>query len=303
MSLRLSLRSGLSLGSLRYQRLEIDLTRPDRLTYPTDLVGLALPPGLDPQQGVVLSGRAPIWVYGWLVHECHITRWVACFDPRLGAVVVSSHSPEVQVGQVLPLGSDQIHPHLCPAVMVVGPPDSGKSTLSHALFQALLPTHPDIYLQRAQWDGEGNWVLELDPQMRETLKQPHRGQLTPEFFGFHAQAILQLRRQKRLVLVDVGGMVQPEKIPLVEACSHYLVVSREPSDIEAWHEFCRDRGNLCLVGVIHTQEDPISEIRQSSPSLELCLGGWDPVPPLPGELLEALGALVGGGEAMSSLQF
>jgi CRISPR-associated protein Csx3 len=289
--LQLCLRPDIPVGSLRCQVIEIQLTRPDRLSYPSDLVGLTLPPGLDPTQGVVLSGRAPIWVYGWLVHECHITRWVACFDPRLGAVVVSSHSPEVRVGQVLALEADQSWAALCPAVMVVGPPDSGKSILSHALFKALLPTHPDIYLQRAHWDGEGNWVLELDPQLRETLKQPHRGQLTPEFFSFHAQAILNLRRQKRLVLVDVGGLVQPEKIPLVEACSHYLVVSRDPGAIEAWHEFCRDRGNLRLVGVIHTQRDPISEIRQYSPHLKLALGGWDPVPPLPGELLETLGAL------------
>ena len=51
--------------------------------------------------GVVLTGRAPIWLYGWLVHECHFTRWVACYDPRLGAVVVESHTPEVRVGQVI----------------------------------------------------------------------------------------------------------------------------------------------------------------------------------------------------------
>lgn len=52
--------------------------------------------------GVILSGRGPIWLYGFLVHFYHPTRWVATHDPRLGgAVVVESHTPEVQVGDLI----------------------------------------------------------------------------------------------------------------------------------------------------------------------------------------------------------
>ena len=62
------------------------------------------PPEVDPRKGVVLSGRAPIWLYGALIHEYHPTAWVATFDPRLGgAVVVMSHTPEIRVGDVLGL--------------------------------------------------------------------------------------------------------------------------------------------------------------------------------------------------------
>ena len=54
--------------------------------------------------GVVLSGRGPIWLYGYLVHFYHPTRWVATYDPRLqGAVVVESHTPDVQVGDIIPI--------------------------------------------------------------------------------------------------------------------------------------------------------------------------------------------------------
>ena len=53
-------------------------------------------------KGVILSGRAPIWLYGFLVHFYHPTKWVATYDPRLAAaVVVESHTAEVQVGDLI----------------------------------------------------------------------------------------------------------------------------------------------------------------------------------------------------------
>jgi len=97
-TLRLS--SGHQADGITFQVIEIVL---DGIATPDDLSRLRLPAGIDTRQGVVLTGRAPIWLYGWLVHECHFTRWVACYDPRLGAVVIESHTPEVRVGQVIPL--------------------------------------------------------------------------------------------------------------------------------------------------------------------------------------------------------
>jgi CRISPR-associated protein Csx3 len=283
-------------AELSFQILEIELTRPDRLVFPEDLAQLQLPAGINAQLGVVLTGRAPIWLYGWLVHECHFTRWVACYDPRLGAVVVSSHTPEVRVGQVIPWVQGRpgkaygplTRTELAAAVMVVGPPDSGKSRLARALFEALLPEHPDIYLQRAHWDGEGNWTLDLPPEEAKILKHQYRGSFTPEFFSFHAQAILALRRQKSLVIVDVGGKVDPQKQPILEACSHYLVVSRDPEAIPLWHEFCRDRGNLRCVAILHTSPGP-PQVPKDSPELEI---RWDPNSPPPAELLRAVRRLI-----------
>ena len=64
---------------------EGEVLRPDQLTR-------MQPPHLSGMQGVVISGRAPIWLYSYLVHWYHATRWVGIFDPRLGgAVVISRH--------------------------------------------------------------------------------------------------------------------------------------------------------------------------------------------------------------------
>ena len=55
-------------------------------------------------KGVVISGRMPVWAHSALAHAFHPAQWVAHFDPRLGGgVVVQSHSPDVRVGQVIPV--------------------------------------------------------------------------------------------------------------------------------------------------------------------------------------------------------
>ena len=52
---------------------------------------------------VVIEGRAPIWRYGVAFHRLHGSPAgaVAVYDPRLGAVVVASHTPAYSEGQVL----------------------------------------------------------------------------------------------------------------------------------------------------------------------------------------------------------
>jgi CRISPR-associated protein Csx3 len=52
---------------------------------------------------VIVEGRAPIWRYGMALHLLHGSpaAAVAFYDPRLGAVIVATHSREWQLGQVV----------------------------------------------------------------------------------------------------------------------------------------------------------------------------------------------------------
>ncbi len=275
--MRFTLSSHCNPEGLKYQLLFVELTRKDRIIHPEELAEIELPQGIDTTGGVVISGRGPIWLHDYLVHELHPTAWIGCFEPRFNsAIVVATHTSSVKVGQVIPLTPLEVS-FLGSALMIVGPPNSGKSVLSYTLFKALLSEFPDIYLQRANWDGEGNYVLELTAQASkdaEGFKADNKGGLTPQFFPYHAQAILQLRRQKSLVIVDVGGMVQPEKQPILEACSHYLIISSRPEEVEKWHEFCRDRGNLQPVAVIHSTLEQQEIMHQQQPYLEITCGPW-----------------------------
>ncbi|MEC4985085.1 MAG: CRISPR-associated ring nuclease Crn3/Csx3 [Oscillatoria sp. PMC 1068.18] len=281
-ALKLELSEPQTWENLNYQVLTIELTTRDRLITPADISDIELPANLNPRGGIVISGRAPIWLYSYLTHEYHPTNWIACYDPRLGAVVTATHTREVKVGQVIPLtvtnGRQNSSNDLCPALLIVGPPNSGKSVLSHVLFQTLLSTNPDIYLQRAHWDGEGNYVLELGADATEAeierFKAANKGQLSSRFFPYHAQAILQLRRQKALVIVDVGGMVQPEKLPLLEACTHYLIISSQAEEIAKWHEFCHDRGNLLPVAEIFSVLTDVKMVLEEKPYLKMTAGPW-----------------------------
>jgi CRISPR-associated protein Csx3 len=92
-----------------YQHLHVRITAANGIIAPADLKELALPGNIIWSQGVVIEGKAPTWLYAYLVHACHIAAWVATFDPRLGeeiahsggGVVVATHSQQVTVGEVL----------------------------------------------------------------------------------------------------------------------------------------------------------------------------------------------------------
>jgi CRISPR-associated protein Csx3 len=54
-------------------------------------------------RGNIISGRGPIWGYAMIIHASHPAKWVATLDPRLGAVIVQSHTPGISCGEVISL--------------------------------------------------------------------------------------------------------------------------------------------------------------------------------------------------------
>ncbi len=51
---------------------------------------------------VIIEGRAPVWRYGMAFHKLHgQAAAVATYDPRLGAVVVASHTTEYCEGDII----------------------------------------------------------------------------------------------------------------------------------------------------------------------------------------------------------
>lgn len=64
------------------------------------------PPKVNSTKGVILSGRGPIWLYCYLTHYYHPTKFIATYDPRLGgAIVVESHDTKHRVGEVVEIES------------------------------------------------------------------------------------------------------------------------------------------------------------------------------------------------------
>ncbi len=84
----------------------------DRPISPED----SLPPLPDIPRGalVVVEGRAPIWRYGMALHMLHGSPAgaVAFYDPRLGAVVVATHSPSWSVGEIVDVPTPTVDKNL-----------------------------------------------------------------------------------------------------------------------------------------------------------------------------------------------
>lgn len=272
----------LSIGAQHYQSLVITLTQPRLLISPQALEPLCLPPDLDLDREVILFGQAPIWLYSRLVTLCRAAPWIACYNVQMKqCVVIHSRVSDVAVGDGF---TPNWHQTPAPAILIGGPPDSGKSVFSYALRQRLIAQHPtqQVFLHRANWDGEGNWAYEtqnskrVDQLVQRNERRIHEAEetqsLIPEYFRYHARAVANVRSLTDLTLVDVGGCPQPEKHPLLQQCTHYIIISRSPDEIETWHQFCQP--HLQPIVVIHSVLDSHIEILSTKPVLEIVAGPW-----------------------------
>ena len=265
-----------------YQTLSINLL-PPREAIATDILPhLELPSELDLNREVILFGQAPIWLYGNLTERCRSVPWLACYAAREKvAVIVQSQVPEKAPGDTLSVLLNQTP---CPAILIGGPPDSGKSVLANTLRSDLIKKNlnKQIFLHRANWDGQGNWAYETANRhlvkrlVRENEFRIHESDLNhhliPDYFEKNRRDVKNLRELVDLVLVDVGGKPQPEKMPLVEQCTHYIIISKYPEKIGEWHELCRNK--LQPLAVIHSVLEKRIEVLSINPFLEIVAGIW-----------------------------
>jgi CRISPR-associated protein Csx3 len=80
---------------------------PGGITTPAEFAAAvaAIETSLSGNLPVLINGRGPIWGYGMLFHLAHATPAIAAYDPRLGYVVIQSHDPCFQVGQILTIAA------------------------------------------------------------------------------------------------------------------------------------------------------------------------------------------------------
>ncbi|MFB2918450.1 MULTISPECIES: CRISPR-associated protein Csx3 [Aerosakkonema] len=265
-----------------YQTLAISLVMFQELIKTDVLAQLKLPDELDLSREVILYGIAPTWLYANLVERCWQAPWIGCYTaPKNQIVVIQSRISTISIGDAIPVLLNNIP---CPAILIGGSPDSGKSVLSNALRFNLMKTgaFKRVFVHRASWDGEGNWVYEVaNRDLAKKLivenefrlhENPETAKLIPKFFKYHSSAVQNLREVVDLVLVDVGGKPQQEKAPLVAQCTHYIIISKESDEIPKWHELCHP--TLQPLTVIHSVRQKREEVWQKQPFLEIIDGRW-----------------------------
>ncbi|QSR84643.1 CRISPR-associated ring nuclease Crn3/Csx3 [Methylacidimicrobium sp. B4] len=258
---------------------------------PKELAGVSLPERVDHQKGLILYGRGPIWLYAYLIHLSHPSRWAAIYDPRFGGIVVQAHHPEApSVGAIIPRESiERYVPRQTESALtkrsaaesprhrviaIVGPPHSGKSVFLWWLYNTLskrVPAavfHDQVFIVRACPDGEGNWFHEISGS-NETLR--FKNQWDADFVAKIVEHIRGLSLAKVLLLVDCGGKIDRFNQAILNACTDALIVSREDEAIAEWRGVAKSC-ELRIIAEVKSILEPGSSVLSESP-LRLRIGG------------------------------
>lgn len=155
-------------------------------------------------------------------------------------------------------------------IILCGPPHSGKSVLL-ANLQRLMPTDS---FQRitANGDGEGAWSN--NPNQEEISSIRVKSNNTPSEFALWTSLIQSASQD--IVLIDIGGRLQEDKIPLFEASDAFIIVCSisHQEKISEWKEFGESHGCRCLA-IITTFLDGQENIADCSPIFKASLSGLE----------------------------
>ncbi|MBS1517937.1 MAG: CRISPR-associated protein Csx3 [Bacteroidetes bacterium] len=258
-----------------FQILEIHLND-NGLIEPADLRNLKLPIGLDYTKGVVISGKAPVWLFAFLSHELHIAKWVATFDPRVGAVVVQSHNiSSPQKGDVIPPNKiiryfselKEVKKKISAPVKlrskvicIVGPANSGKSVFIRELRKELNKKlnskfRKDFYIVRACPDGEGDWFGDINAEEGRLYRA--KKTFNDEFIAKIVSDIKNIKKTKKYILVDCGGKIDLKNQLIFNECTHALIVSNSMDKTNEWIGAVK-ASELKISAIIHSKQYDIS---------------------------------------------
>jgi len=116
--------------------------------------------------------------------------------------------------------------NLFPAILIGGPPNSGKSILFYSLVQALRRLNlPSFYGLRAAPDGEGLWTQEVPPGKLIDLR--FKGAWSQRWIDVTCR---DLAARTMPLLVDVGGRPTPEQEVIFDQCTHAVLLVRAGGD-------------------------------------------------------------------------
>lgn len=127
--------------------------------------------------------------------------------------------------------------NLLPAVLIGGPPHSGKSVLAHSLWQALHSRNIAHYLMRAALGGEGNWSQMMDERRMNAIR--FKGSWNEHWVNVVCR---DLAARPMPLLVDVGGKPTPEQLVIFDQCTGAILLTRDDAAADQWRRIVTSRG-------------------------------------------------------------
>lgn len=157
-----------------------------------------------------------------------------------------------------------------PAVLIGGPPDSGKSWLTYCLTQALRARSVPHFVIRAAPDGEGDWYHEADRTLVQELR--YAGQWSPEFADRVTGAI---QRRHYPLLVDAGGRPKRWQEGIFRECTHAILLIRQnrenpgayERDLAEWQKIMR-RNHVTIIAELTSNRMGEAYLQSRQPVLQ-----------------------------------
>jgi CRISPR-associated protein Csx3 len=172
-----------------------------------------------------------------------------------------------------------------PAILIGGPPHSGKSTLTYQL-GAALRRQVKLYILRASPDGEGAWTFEVAPDIVHTLRRRARQGpgWTPEF----ANLVRRHVEQRHLpLLVDVGGVPSPEVEQILTECTGAILLADDLDKLRPWRALLA-RQDVPLLAELRSALDGVQALDDPGPPLHGVISGLIPGNTLQGPCFDRL---------------
>ena len=158
---------------------------------------------------------------------------------------------------------------LFPAVLIGGPPNSGKSVLTYNLTQSLRERGVQHYVVRAAPDGEGDWACEARQSIVRTILVPRAW--TPAFVDHVCQS---LDQRPLPLIVDVGGRPTAWQECIFDYCTHAILLTPDASARAAWREMA-ERHDLIRLADLVSELHGVSRVTATHPVLEGVIAGLE----------------------------
>ncbi len=157
-----------------------------------------------------------------------------------------------------------------PAVVIGGPPHSGKSVLAYTLTRALRARDIPHYLLRAYPpDGEGDWFLEGEPDIVRHLRV--KGAISQRWLPLIRQDIA---RRHLPLIVDMGGLPTPEQESILDECTHGILLTPSDEAHREWSDRFSAHG-LVLLADLRSDLSGVNQIEAVEPVVRGVLAGLE----------------------------
>ena len=149
-----------------------------------------------------------------------------------------------------------------PAILIGGPPHSGKSVLARSLKETLNQQQIECYLLRAAPDGEGDWFYDAPTEVAQTERR--KGTFTSTWIErmYHDIAYRPLP-----FLVDVGGQPKAWQEDIFDQCTHAILLIKDAASRLLWQEIV-ERYNLIVIAVLTSQLEGESRLESEQSILQ-----------------------------------